>query len=256
MSEKNSAQNIIQSYRKRQQMGPFLIGGLAVVLAIVGIIILVVWFTGQGQAGGLSLFASKTPTPTSTNTPTPVTPTATVTMTPTITVTPEPSATLTRTGPMQYIVQEGDTCWDLASKFGVDINVLLAINNFEAGTCPINPKDLIWIPTEDQQLDTPTPVPADFQGEIEYTIQIGDSLTSIAEKFLSTVDSIKKRNNITDETAIKAGEKIWVRVNIATRVPTKAPTSTIDPNRLITAPPSQATATMTVTPATTVTANP
>ncbi|HEX2981852.1 MAG TPA: hypothetical protein VHO48_16450, partial [Anaerolineaceae bacterium] len=89
MSEKNSAQNIIQSYRKRQQMGPFLIGGLAVVLAIVGIIILVVWFTGQGQAGGLSLFASKTPTPTSTNTPTPVTPTATVTMTPTITVTPE-----------------------------------------------------------------------------------------------------------------------------------------------------------------------
>ena len=47
MSDKDSVQNVIDSYRKRRQnTTPFLIGGLAIVLVAVGIVVLVVWITG------------------------------------------------------------------------------------------------------------------------------------------------------------------------------------------------------------------
>src|SRR5512133_890524 len=111
MSQKNSAQNIIQSYRKRQQMGPFVIGGLAVVLVVVGLLVLVVWLTGPNKPG-LALFAS----PTNTATVTPVTPTNTPTSKPTETLTPTITVTPTASGPFKYTVQENDNCWDIAAK--------------------------------------------------------------------------------------------------------------------------------------------
>ena len=49
MREKNSPQNVIDSYKKKQKMMPFLVGGLAVLLLVVGIIILVVWLSAPGQ---------------------------------------------------------------------------------------------------------------------------------------------------------------------------------------------------------------
>jgi len=228
MSEKNSAQNIIQSYRKRQQMGPFVIGGLAVVLVIVGILILAVWLTGENRPA-LNFLASKTPTATATLSPTPVTPTSTLTITPTETLTPTITETPTRSGPVQYTVVEGDICWDIAQRNQVDITVLLAINNFEPGTCPIKVGDKIWIPTIDQKLDTPTPVPSDFRGEITYSVLPGDSLASIADEFLTTVEDLMTRNKITDANTIFVGQQLKVRVNIATRVPTRAATSTSAP---------------------------
>lgn len=225
MTEKKSAQSIIQSYRKRQQMGPFVIGGLAVLLVVVGIVILAVWLSGP-SAPGLALFASRTPTATLTNTPTPTVPSAT----PTLTFTPSPSPTITLTptvsGPFEYTIQEGDICWDIASTYEVDPAVLAAINNWDPGTCPINPGDKIWIPEAGRQLDTPTPVPTNFRGEINYVVQMGDSLATIAYEFLSSVDQIMKRNKITDANKINVGDTLIVPVNIATRVPTRAPTST------------------------------
>lgn len=225
MSEKKSAQSVIESYRKRQQMGPFVIGGLAVLLVVVGIIVLAVWLTGPSTPS-LSLFASRTPTASATFTPTPTVPSATPTVT--FTASPSPTETLTPTasGPIEYTVQEGDICWNIAADFDVDPAVLAAINNWDPGTCPINPGDKIWIPEAGRMLDTPTPVPTTFRGEITYVVQLGDTLQSIADKFLSSVDQIMKKNKITDANKINVGDKLIVPVNIATRVPTKAPTST------------------------------
>lgn len=223
MSDKNSAQNVIQSYRKRQQMGPFLIGGLAVVLVVVGIIILVVWFAGPNRPA-LALFATRTPTSTSTFTPTPVTPTATASMTPTVTDTPMPSITPTPSGPFEYTVLENDTCSTIADKFQVDVLVLEALNNL-TDPCLIQVGQKIYIPAPDTKLDTPTPLPTDYRGDINYIVQTGDTLGIIAAKFNSTVDSIKTKNKLTSD-AIYAGQTLVIAVNIATPVPTQAPTST------------------------------
>ena len=144
MNRKDSPQSVIDSYRRRQQMAPYFMAGLAVLLVVVGIIILVVWFAGSGKTrvGSVALFASPTPTVTNTVTPTPVTPTATATITITVTITPTITETATPSGPFEYKVQDGDTCWDIAAKHKIGLDVLLVLNNF-GDTCPIKPGDTI-----------------------------------------------------------------------------------------------------------------
>lgn len=226
MLEQKDPQEFIESYKKKQQWMPFVLGGVAVILVVVGIIVLVMWMSGSG---GISLFATKTPTPTVTYTPTPVTPTATVTLTPTVTNTPEPTVTLTPSGPFEYTVLENDSCWDIAIKFEVDVNVLLALNNFGSG-CPIKPGDKILIPAPNQKMPTETPLPTNIARgtKIEYILKTGDSLDMVASKFNSTVEAILKENKIAEADANKifAGEKIIVPVNLVTATPTLAPTST------------------------------
>ncbi|MEJ5313633.1 MULTISPECIES: LysM peptidoglycan-binding domain-containing protein [Anaerolinea] len=226
MIRKDSPQSVIESYRRKQQMGPFIVWGLAVVLVVVGIIILVVWFTGQNRPA-ISLFASPTPTATQTLTPTPVTPTSTPTMTPTETLTPTITETPTPQGPFEYTVQEGDTCWDIAVKFEADLLVLLTLNNF-GNTCPIKPGDKILVPLKGQELPTETPLPTDLpRGQkIEYIVKTGETLDLIARRFNSTVEAILKENKLTDANKISAGQKLIIPVNIVTPTPTRAPTRT------------------------------
>jgi LysM repeat protein len=230
MNRKDSPQRVIDSYRRRQQMAPYFMAGLAVLLVVVGIIILVVWFTGSGKAGvgSVALFASPTPTFTDTATPTPVTPTATETITVTVTITPTITETTTPTGPFEYKVQDGDTCWDIAVKQKVGLDVLLALNNF-GSTCPIKPGDSILIPQPGSQLPTPTPISTGAVGKIDYVVQTGDTLALIAARLNSTVDAIMKENKIQDANKINVGDKLKIPVNIITPTKTSAPTKTNTP---------------------------
>lgn len=229
MIGKDSPQSVIDSYRKRQQMLPFMIWGLVVLLVVVGLIILITWFVGPGK-GSIALFASPTPTATSTNTPTPTVPSATPTLTPTETLTPTVTETPTPSGPFEYTVQEGDTCWDIAVKYEVSLDVLLALNNF-GNACPIKPGDKILVPVKGQELPTETPLPSDFpRGQkIEYTVKTGERLADIAARFNSTMDAIIKENKLTDANNIFAGQKLVIPVNIVTATPTRVPTRTITP---------------------------
>lgn len=222
MSTKHSVNKYLKPRKKSQQLGPYIIGAVAVVLVLVGIVILVSAFSGKG--GGLHLFATKTPTPTITSTPT-ITPSPTMTFTPTELMTATPDVTATASGPFEYTVQEGDTCYDIAVKYDVDLMVLLAINNF-GSSCPIKVGDKIFVPAPGQELDTPTPVPASFRGDIDYTIQPGDTLAIIAQKFNSTVDAILTKNKLESTAVLYAGDVIKVPVNIATPVPTVGGTPT------------------------------
>ncbi len=236
MSENENPQHVIDTFKRRQKILPFVLGGLAALLVVVGIIILVVWLLGPGK-GQVTLFKTKTPTPTITYTPTEVPPTPTVTLTPTETMTPTASATLTPSGPFEYTVKEDDNCWDIALQFEVDINLLLLINGF-GNSCPINPGDTILIPAPDQTLPTETAIPTDLPRgtKIEYIVKLGDSLDALASRFNSTVDAIIKETNVynaandlpilEDKNAILAGDLLIIPVYIVTPTITTVPTST------------------------------
>lgn len=227
MSGKSSPQSIIDSYKKRQRMMPFLVWGLAILLVVVGVVLLVTWFSGP-NAPKIGLFSTKTPTPTPTFTPTPVTPTATASLTPTITQTSAPTQTVTPSGPFEYTVKANDTCFDLALTYNVDLLVLLAINNFAPNACPIRPGDIILIPAPGQSLPTSTPLPSNMPRgtKISYVIQPGDTLDLIASRFNSTVEDIMTLNKITDKNKINVGDTLTVRVNLVTATPTKKPSLT------------------------------
>jgi LysM repeat protein len=235
MKRKESPQSVIDSYRRRQQMTPVYMAGLAILLVVAGIIILVLWFQNNNAPGKVAAVEasptamSVTDTAAAAATETQVPPTATETLVPTETLSPTPTETATPAGPFEYVVQEGDTCWDLAVKNKVNPDVLLAINNFQPGTCPIQSGGTILIPLPDTQLPTETPIASDLRGKIDYYVKTNETLAEIALRFNSTVDAIVKENKITDVNKIAAGAKLVIPVNIVTPVPTKAATPTNTP---------------------------
>ena len=240
MKRKDSPQNVIRKFEQRQKMMPYLLGGLAGVLVIVGIFIIISVVGGKSKplAG---IFSTKTPTATMTFTPTATQPSSTPSMTPTITETPTPEATTTPDKPYQYVVKEGEGCWQIAYEHNADLLYMLQINVFDDpdNTCPINPGDTIWIPAPGQKMPTPTKVPPDVPRatKYEYIIQEGDTLATIADYFTTTVEDILAHNDIEDENAINIGDVIIVRENIPTTTPTLRPTSTLASETTVTPTP-------------------
>ena len=247
---------MISSYRKRQQVGPFVLWGLVVLMLVAGVILLIVWLL-SGNGPKITLFSTQTPTvtitpsPTSTNT---FTPTATDTLTPTETLTSTPSA------PFEYVVQEGDNLSTIAQKFNLgDFGVpkLLALNSaIDPLTSSVSIGQKIMIPNPDYKLPTRTPLPTNlaYGAKMTYIIQPGDTIAGIASLFNSTSEDILKENKITDANKILAGQQITVRANIVT--PTNPPKPTITkgpsptpPSPFTPTPPGGAPApTVTITP--------
>ncbi len=207
-----SVADVIQAYRRRRErLVPLLLGGLAVVLLVVGGFMIVLWLTGDNPPALPGFLASDTPTPTQTVTPRPAT------MTPTVTDTVPPSDTPTPSGPLTYIVEEGDNLWSIATEFGVDIEILMWVNDIAIANEIYVGQELI-IPEEGTELPTVTPLPATLLPgqKIIYRVRPGDTLESIAAQFNSTAEAIAEENGIEDPNAIGIGQELIVPVNIAT----------------------------------------
>lgn len=81
-----------------------------------------------------------------------------------------------------YTVQKKDSLYSIAKKFGTTVAEIQRLNNLPTTTIDVN--DELKIPTNSTSLE-------------KYTVQKGESLYSIAKKFNTTVDEIKRKNNLT-----------------------------------------------------------
>ena len=228
LNSDTSASDTIASYRKRQQRGPVIIWGIAALLVVVGIIVLIVWFTGDNKPQ-IALFATETPTPTLTATATVTsspTVTPTLTFTPTITITPIPP---TPSAPFFYIVQEGDSFAVIAEKNNLDeisgIPLLLILNPVAAELGFVRVGEEILVPNPGMKLPTPTAIPFDLPRgtELEYSILPGDTIAAIATKFRSTSEAILELNDIENANAIQVGQTLIIPANLVTPEPTRLP---------------------------------
>lgn len=93
-----------------------------------------------------------------------------------------------------YKVQSGDNLYDLAKKFGTTVSELKNLNNLKSDSLSIN-----------QELK----VPAVNIGETTYTVKSGDSLYSIAKKFNTSADSLKKKNGL-GSTMLSIGQVLKI----------------------------------------------
>ena len=217
--DERSAAEVIDAYRRRRErMIPFLLGALAVVLLVVGLFLVVIWFTGDSPPALPAFLRSATETPEPTNTPQP--PTATLEPSRTL----EPSETPTPSGPLTYIVEEGDSLALIADQFEVSIEQLIAANNL------VDPNNIgvgsqLIIPDPDSELPTETPLPETLVpgSTIEYVVKSGDVLQLIAEQFNSTVEAIAEANDLDPADVLFVGLKLIIQVNIVTPVPTDTP---------------------------------
>jgi LysM repeat protein len=230
-----SIKNTIDSYRRRSQMLPVLLGGGAVLLVVVGLIIVIASMNGGG-GGGFTLFATKTFTPTITPTPTN---TFTPTETPTITPTPTETPTATPSGPYPYVVQEGDSLYQIVLDKDLGDNGLVLIYllnpTINSTTGNIIPGQTIILPPPNYPLPSPTPLPTGLPrgSRITHFVLPGESLGSIAAQHNSTVEAILNANRTLltegEATVIYPGWLLVVPIELVTQVPTVTQTATITP---------------------------
>lgn len=97
-----------------------------------------------------------------------------------------------------YTVKSGDTLYGIARKFGTTVEKLKDINNLSSNTLSIGQKLLVT-----DKLNV----------EGKYTVQKGDTLYSIAKKYNTTVDDIKKVNNLNNDT-LSIGQKLIIPTSI------------------------------------------
>ena len=95
-----------------------------------------------------------------------------------------PSAVVT---PNTYTVQRGDSLYSISNKFGITVDELKNANNLTSNTLSVG--QVLKIPIIEQ-------TPEQEETLIKYEVQPGDSLYKIANKYNTTVDAIKRLNNL------------------------------------------------------------
>jgi len=97
-----------------------------------------------------------------------------------------------------YIVQKGDSLYQIAKKYNTTVDELKKVNNLTSNVLSIGQK--LTLPSTKEE----SPI-----GYITYTVQKGDSLYQIAKKYNTTVDELKKINNL-NSTLLSIGQQLKV----------------------------------------------
>ena len=94
-----------------------------------------------------------------------------------------------------YIVKKGDTLYSIASSFNTTVNSLKELNNLKSDSLSIGQSIII---PETTSVITPSEDEIINEGSV-YVVEKGDTLYSIAKKFNTTVDKIKNTNSIVND---------------------------------------------------------
>ena len=98
------------------------------------------------------------------------------------------AATAVNADSIHHVVKN-DTVWALSQKFGVSIKSIEQLNHIDQNTNMIYVGQDLQIPNKDAQ--------APKNNTHTYTVQSGDSLWAIAQKFNTSVDHLKQLNGLT-----------------------------------------------------------
>lgn len=119
-----------------------------------------------------------------------------------------------------YIVMRGDTLKALANRFGTTMDVLLSLNRDITNANVIYEGQRMVVPSGSGVPTTPPPA----SGQV-YTVQKGDTLRKIADRFNTTVDAILRVNpQIGNPNLIYTGQVINLPAGLSTYIVQKGDT--------------------------------
>lgn len=102
-----------------------------------------------------------------------------------------------------YMVQKGDSLWSIAQKYNTTVDTLKKLNNLTSNDLYVG--QILLIP--EKTTNTPDNKPST---DNIYIVKVGDSLWSIAQKFNTTVNELKRINNLTSDI-LMVGQKIILK---------------------------------------------
>ena len=94
-----------------------------------------------------------------------------------------------------YTVKKGDNLYSIANRYSTSVSTIMNLNNLKSINLSIG-----------QQLKIPS---ATNTSTTTYVVKSGDNLYAIARKFNTTVDIIKKKNNLTSNL-LSIGQKLII----------------------------------------------
>lgn len=100
-----------------------------------------------------------------------------------------------------YVVQKGDSLWSISSKLGVSVSDIKKSNNLSSNNLSIG--QVLIIPSKKSDDEESN---AD---ENVYVVKKGDSLWLIAKNYNTSVDDIKRLNNLSSNT-LSIGQKLKI----------------------------------------------
>ncbi|KRM92228.1 C40 family peptidase [Liquorilactobacillus cacaonum] len=146
-------------------------------------------------------------------------------------------------------VAKNDTVWGLSQKYGVSIKSIETLNNINENSHLIVENQSLTIPDSDSSASTES-----TSTTSNVSVVAGDSLWTIAQKYNTTVDSLRSLNGLSSsDTLIKAGQTLKVEGS-STDVDNSATTATAQ-NSTTTAATSSATSSSSVASTVTVATN-
>lgn len=95
-----------------------------------------------------------------------------------------------------YTIKKGDTLWNIAREYNTTVENLRNLNNIQGDLLNVN--QIIKIPL-------------DIATVTIYTVEAGDTLWSISRKFDTTVDKIKRINNL-ESNIISIGQNLLIPI--------------------------------------------
>jgi len=97
-----------------------------------------------------------------------------------------------------YTVKKGDNLYTIANKYNTSVSAITKLNNLTGTNLAVG-----------QQLKIPVTSNGNTTGNQTYTVKSGDNLYAIAKKFNTTVDNIKRKNNLTSNN-LQVGQKLII----------------------------------------------
>lgn len=98
-----------------------------------------------------------------------------------------------------YVVKSGDSLWSIANRYGITVDQLKSANGLTSNLLQVG--QVLTIPKQSTQL------PSDSNNI--YIVKAGDSLWSIANRYGTTVSTLKQLNDLTSDN-LSIGQKLYL----------------------------------------------
>ncbi len=102
-------------------------------------------------------------------------------------------------GERVHVVRRGDTPWDIAQAWGVDLDALLAANGMNRRSV-LRPGQRLAIPAA-----------GETAGPIRYVVRRGDTLSRIARRYGTTVRRLCDVNGISPDAVLRPGDRLAIQ---------------------------------------------